>query len=207
LYMKHSNVSQLIYPHIIDASKDGLPKDDNLCGLDRNNQYPIRLFLNAYPLKYISGGVAGGLDHFHDYYNHVKLYMTKSLDDEHNSDIWKLPKNQLKKIRDIIALQLILFHLIGLGCLMSFGFVRHSGIWNLRTGDTFRRMHLSYVWLYLLLVPWSIFFLCIICANNLSSVDRSKKIFLALRRLVMLALIILVMRNVNSYRCVDCLHR
>ena len=44
LYMKHSNVSQLIYPHIVDASKDGLPKDDNLCGLYRNNQYPIRLF-------------------------------------------------------------------------------------------------------------------------------------------------------------------
>ena len=207
LYMKHSNVSQLIYPHIVDASKDGLPKDDNLCGLDRNNQYPIRLFLNAYPLKYISGGVAGGLDHFHDYYNHVKLYMTKSLDDEHNSDIWKLPKKSAEKNPGYYCPAVDFDSSDWPRCLMSFGFVRHYGIWNLRTGDTFRLMHLSYVWLYLLLVPWSIFFLCIICANNLSSVDRSKKIFLALRRLVMLALIILVMRNVNSYRCVDCLHR
>ena len=133
--------------------------------------------------------------------------MTKSLDEEHNSDIWKLPKKSAEKNPGYYCPAVDFDSSDWPRCLMSFGFVRHYGIWNLRTGDTFRLMHLSYVWLYLLLVPWSIFFLCIICANNLSSVDRSKKIFLALRRLVMLALIILVMRNVNSYRCVDCLHR
>ena len=202
IYFHADPKSQSIYPHIVDMSAHGMVQSDKECAL-ASKHYPFRLYINAFPLKYLDG--SNGLSHSHDFFNNVKLYVAKSIDDK-LENMWRIPRKA--GVTDYGA-----FCPLGrnsnIFCRLTGQEFRFYGRHSLRNSSVLHMFHLYDIWLYLILVPFFIFLLCMVGASNLSQNDRYAKAFMALKILLVLATIIAIIKNSNlssGPRCIGCLH-
>ena len=202
IYFRADPKSQSIYPHMVDMSTHGMIESDKECAL-ASKDYPFRLYINAFPLKQLDG--ANGLTHSHDFFNNVKLYVAKSIDDK-LENMWRIPRKA--GVTDYGA-----FCPLGSGgslfCKLTGQEFRFYGRHSIRNSVVFHIFHLNDIWLYLILLPFFIFLLCMAGASNLNQSDRYTKAFMALKILLVLATFIAFVKNSNlssGPRCIGCLH-
>ena len=202
IYLHADPKSQCIYPQLVDMSSHGMLESDKECAL-ASKQFPYRLYINAFPLKYLDG--SNGLSHSHDFFNNVKLYVAKSIDDK-MKNMWRIPRKA--GITDHGAF-CPLGSLSNIFCRLTGQEFRFYGSHSLRTSEVLHTFHLNDIWLYLILVPYFIFLLCMVGASNLSQSDRYSKAFMALKILVVLATFITIVKNSklsSGKRCIGCLN-
>jgi hypothetical protein len=111
-------------------------------------EFPLRLFVNAYPLRKLEGG---GFSHMHDFFNYVMLHVAKPGD----RTKWYVPREIAEKTRKSFCPG------ASMKCILNFGAFKPSGVFNIRTAGALQQFYRSCIWLLLGMLPFFIFLLCI----------------------------------------------
>ena len=187
-----SHKEHAIYPHLVDilADKDINDKKCNVPG--RQQAHGLWLFQNKYPAKYLSGA---GDDHKHDFYNFVTLHIaTAPLG---NGSKWMVPREVADKDYGFFCPDKRWV------CILSLQTFRTSGSWNVRTSWFFMQMYLWGGFLYVALIPHSVYSVCFACSRNMECGTKVSYLVFAVKMNFFIACLIMA-SNLLIERCENC---